>query len=135
MVLTCVPDHQLAQQRAIKVQQLNGERYVAFDRELRIRREVDRFLHGHGVSVDVVLEFDNIENIKKAVEIAAGVALLPLPTLFREINAGTLAAVPLEDSRFVRPLGIIRQRHHKLGPMAQQFLDCLRAAGTRKHAT
>ena len=38
MVLTCVPDHQLAQQRAIKVQQLNGERYVAFDRELRIRR-------------------------------------------------------------------------------------------------
>ena len=42
---------------------------------------------------DVVLEFDNIENIKRAVEIPSGVSILPEPSLAQEVKAGTLVAV------------------------------------------
>ena len=66
---------------------LDGEKYVAFDKGLVIRREVDRFLRRHGAAIDVLFEFDNIENIKKAIEIGAGVALLPEPTLRQELEA------------------------------------------------
>ncbi len=46
--------------------------------------------------VRVALEFDNIENIKRAVEIQAGVAILPAPTVAREVGAGTLVAVRID---------------------------------------
>jgi DNA-binding transcriptional LysR family regulator len=100
--------------------------YVAFDKDLVIRREVDRFWRDQGVRLRTTLEFDNIENIKKAVEISAGVALLPEPTFRREVEAGSLVAVPLAGIRFVRPLGIIQRRHSKLSSTALRFIDILR---------
>ncbi|HXG13123.1 MAG TPA: LysR family transcriptional regulator [Gemmataceae bacterium] len=128
MVLACPPRHPLARQAAVYPAQLAGQKYIGFDRDLTIRREIDRFLREQGATVEVVLEFDNIENIKKAVEVSAGVALLPEPTLRREVEAGTLVAVPLAGARLVRPLGIIHRRHHKLSANALRFIDLLRQA-------
>jgi DNA-binding transcriptional LysR family regulator len=128
MVLACSPSHLLARQNVVNPRELEGEKYIGFDRDLVIRREVDRFLRELGVTVDMSLEFDNIENIKKAVEIGAGVALLPEPTLRREVRAGTLVALPLSGCRLVRTLGIIQRRNRKLGPAAARFLDLLRQA-------
>jgi DNA-binding transcriptional LysR family regulator len=126
MVLTCPPSHRLAQNLAVEVGRLAGEQYIGFDKELVIRRKVDRFLRGRDVVVDVVLEFDNIENIKRAIDAGAGVALLPEPTVRREVQAGTLVALPLVGEQLVRPLGIIRRRHHKPTATAQRFIDLLR---------
>src|SRR5262249_43866137 len=129
MVVVCAPGHPLARGRSVRPIRLEGEKYVAFDRGLVIRREVDRFLREHGVTVEVVFEFDNIENIKKAVEVGAGVALLPEPTLRQELQAGTLVALRLEGGRMVRPIGIIHRRQ-QLGSAALGFIDLLCANGT-----
>jgi DNA-binding transcriptional LysR family regulator len=126
MVLVCPPDHPMAHQKSVKPSQLEGQDYVAFDKGLVIRREVDRFLRDQGVTVNPTLEFDNIENIKKAVTVSAGVALLPKPTLRPEVDVGTLAAVPLAGVHFARPLGIIQRRHSKLSSAALRFMDILR---------
>jgi DNA-binding transcriptional LysR family regulator len=126
MVLACPPAHPFVARRKVRVGALAGQKYVGFDRDLLIRKKVDRFLRSHGAQVDVVLEFDNIENIKDAIEIGAGVALLPLPALKREIEAGTLAAVPLGDGRLSRPLGIIHRRAPELGASARAFIELLR---------
>jgi DNA-binding transcriptional LysR family regulator len=125
MVFVCSPRHPLARTRSLRPPQLNGEKYIGFDRRLIIRREVDRFLREHGVVVRTALEFDSIENIKKAVEISAGVAILPEPTLRREVEAGTLVARTLAGGKFARPLGIIHRRHPSLGPTARAFLALL----------
>jgi DNA-binding transcriptional LysR family regulator len=129
MVLACAPSHALAGRKSVRPAELAGERYVAFDKALAIRRQVDRFLREEGAAVEVACEFDSIENIKKAVEELSGVALLPEPTLRREVKAGSLVAVPLSGARLVRPLGIILRRHHKLGATALRFMDMLRLAG------
>jgi DNA-binding transcriptional LysR family regulator len=126
MVLACSPAHPLARCLYVKPEQLAGEKYIGFDKDLVIRKEVDKFLREHEVAVDMPMTFDNIENIKKAVDEAAGVALLPRPTLRRELQAGTLVAVPLYGCRLVRPLGIIQRRRHKLNASAQRFLELLR---------
>jgi DNA-binding transcriptional LysR family regulator len=128
MMLACAPQHKLASRVSVKPEDLEGEKYVGFDKDLVIRRKVDRFLRGQGVGVKVIIEFDNIENIKKAVEISVGVALLPGPTLSREVRAGTLVALPLHGCRFVRPLGIIHRRHHHLSSTALEFMKLLRQA-------
>src|SRR5262249_38466826 len=88
MVLACAPSHPLARHQAIEPAQLQGEKYIGFDKKLAIRRQLDRFFRKQRVAVQVALEFDNIENIKKAVEIGAGGALVPEPTRRDEGQGG-----------------------------------------------
>lgn len=130
MLLTCSPQHPLARHPAIRPEQLAGAKYVGFSKELTVRRKVDQFLRARKISVELTTELDNIESIKKAIEDSVGVALLPEPTLRREVRAGTLVAIPLLDCRFVRPLGIIMRRHHKLSSSALRFVDLLQDPDT-----
>jgi DNA-binding transcriptional LysR family regulator len=130
MVLVCAPSHRLAASRRIALEELAGEKVIGFDSDLTIRREIDRVLQLHNAEVDVTMEFDNIETIKRAIEIDAGVALLPEPTVVREVQAGTLVAVPLATDELVRPLGIIHRRGKQLGGTARRFIELLRSEGT-----
>ncbi len=126
MVIACAPGHRLAGRASISVRELDGERYVAFDKGLDIRRVVDGFLEEHRVSVEVVWEFDNIENIKKAIELGVGLALLPEPPLRQEVQAGTLHTVRLDSAALSRPIGIIYRGRTPPGGAARDFIDLLR---------
>jgi DNA-binding transcriptional LysR family regulator len=125
MVLAVHPSHRFAATGGVAVSELDGETYVGFDPELSIRRAIDRFLRLHEVHVKVALEFDNIENIKRAVEIDSGVAILPAPTLLGEVRAGTLVSVPLLGRSLTRPLAIVHKRSEPLGLTASRFLRML----------
>jgi DNA-binding transcriptional LysR family regulator len=131
MVVVCPRGHALARFKRVHPARLDGEKYVAFEKRLVIRREVDRFLRDHGVRPEAAFEFDSIENIKKAVEVGTGVALLPEPTIRQEVNAGSLVGLRLDGARLVRPLGIIHCRQQHLGTAALAFIDLLRHNGSR----
>src|SRR5215510_7004854 len=96
MVFVCHPQHRLARRRTVSAAELNGERFVAFDPELTIRRAIDRALRQANVRVNIAMEFDNIETIKQAITIAAGVSILPGNTVEKEVGVRTLAAAPLD---------------------------------------
>lgn len=127
MVFVCSPQHRLATQTSIQLSDLHDQAMVSFDVDLEIRREIDRTLAAARVEVNVVMEFDNIETIKRAIEIDAGVGLLPRPTVDRELAAGTLVALPLSDIEMVRPVGIIVRRGKELGKTAKRFVQLLPA--------
>jgi DNA-binding transcriptional LysR family regulator len=127
MLLVCAPKHALAGRRRVAWRELHGQSFVGFDSELTIRREIDSVLGAHGVETQVAMEFDNIETIKRAIEIDAGVSLLPAPTVAREIDSGTLVAVPLEDNELVRPLGIIYRRGKQLNSTTRRFIELLQS--------
>lgn len=126
MVLVCAPSHPFAGRDAIHLGELDGQAMVSFDPDLVIRHEIDRVLAARGVEPNVVMEFDNIETIKRAIEIDAGVALLPEPTVLREIAVGSLAGVRIGDVELVRPLGIIHARGKPLAPTVRRFIELLR---------
>ena len=126
IVLVCAPGNAFAGRVQLSLGELHGQRMVGFDPDLVIRHELDRAVAARGVEPNVVMEFDNIETIKRAVEIDAGVALLPEPTIGRELAAGTLCMVRLADEDLVRPLGIIHARGKPLAPTAQRFVELLR---------
>jgi DNA-binding transcriptional LysR family regulator len=129
MVLTVHPSHRFARRASVPVSELDGEPFIGFDPDLSIRRAIDRYLRRHDVQVDIILEFDNIENIKRAVEIPSGISILPEPSLAQEVKAGTLIAIPLESddpgARLVRPLAIIHRRQATLERAAARFLELL----------
>lgn len=130
MVLALHPRHPLAGAPRVAVSDLKDVRLVGFDPDLAIGKAIEKFLKQHGVSVETVLEFDNIENIKTALlDLPAGAAILPAPSLARELAAGTLVAVPFHEPRFTRPLAILHRRVGDLGPAASRFLSILTGEG------
>ncbi len=127
MVLAVHPSHRLANLDGVDAVDLDGETFVGFDGELPIRREIDRFLRKQGVHVRVAFQFDNIETIKRAVEVPSGVAILPAPTLVGEVKAGTLRAIRFKDHPPTRPLAVIHRRGDPLSLPSSRFLDFLTA--------
>jgi DNA-binding transcriptional LysR family regulator len=129
MVLAVHPSHAFARRNEVGIRELDGETFVGYDADLSIRRTIDRSMRHHDVTYTVALEFDNIENIKRAVEIPAGVAILPEPTLAREVESGSLVAVRVTGQdpgyQLTRPLAIIHRRHHQLSLPATRFLELL----------
>ncbi|QDU31733.1 HTH-type transcriptional activator CmpR [Anatilimnocola aggregata] len=125
MVLVCAPSHSLAQKERVTLHDLHDQVMVAFESDLEIRAEIDRALSDANVEVRVSMEFDNTETIKRAVEIDAGISLLPEPTVDREVAAGALVVRPLAGTELKRPIGIIQRRGKELGQTAQRFRQLL----------
>lgn len=125
MVLACAPGHRFGERAAIGLADLREVRLIHFTAELPIRHEIDKALDAEGIETTVVLEFDNIEHVKRAIEIDEGVSLLPWPTVEREVAAGSLIAVPLAGEPLVRPLGILHRHNKALSAAARRFIDFL----------
>ena len=126
MVFVCPPGHPLASRSSIEAEDLATEDLVTFDRDLPIRRAIDRALRRRRVDVNVAMEFDNIENIKLALASEAGVAILPEPAVSRDVSRGSLQARPLSMPDLVRPIGIIHRRRKQLTPAALKFIEELK---------
>jgi DNA-binding transcriptional LysR family regulator len=135
MVVACPPSHRLAKNPAVTAKDLAGEPFVAFDDGLVIRKEIDRQLRRYRVEPQVTVAFDNVETIKRAVEIGEGISILPMPTLLKDIQAGTLVAVPLSNPQLSRPLGIIHRRSGLLSRTVQRFIDFIRENGNGNAVT
>ena len=127
MVVVCSPRHKLAGRRDVSLSDLHGCDLVAFDANLEIRQEIDRALSDSGAEVRVAMEFDNTETIKRAVEIDAGLSILPRPTVDREVESGALIALPLAGATLNRPIGILQRRGKELGKTATRFMQLLLA--------
>lgn len=125
IVLVVAPEHRLANRTSVRVSELDGEALVGFTSDLRMRQEIDRWLKQSKVSVNVVHTFDNIENIKRAVEVGSGLSLLPVPTVRREVEFGSLVAIELEDTDWVRRLDIVYRRTKPFTTAISRFLELL----------
>jgi DNA-binding transcriptional LysR family regulator len=131
MQLAVWPSHPLASREEVHLSDLDGIAFIAFDEDLSIRRELDRFLRANGVTVDVVMHFDNIQTIKEAVALGSGVSILPARTMQTEIEQGRLVAIPLHAPDLARPVGIVRRRRKKLHRAAEAFLELVGVEGSR----
>ena len=67
--------------------------------------------------------------VKRAVEIEAGVSIVPQSTITQEVAKQTLAEVRLEDGDFYRPLAAIYKKNKVLSPAMRQFLNVIRSDG------
>lgn len=125
--LVCAPSHRLARRRRISPAALRGEDFIAFEAQIPTRAYIDRVLRSYRVQVNVAMEFDNIETLKRAIEVDTGLSILPIASVERSVADGYLACVPFRNqTAWVRPIAVLRQRGKLAGQAENTFLEMIR---------
>jgi len=122
LVLICPPGHPLTARRRLPFSALEGQKFVAFEPDLPTRREIDRKLRAAGVRVKLALEFDNIETVKRAVEVENAVSIVPETAVRHEVASGSLVAIEFDAKDMLRPLGALVRRSARVSPALREFL-------------
>lgn len=128
LVLICHPQHPLAKFKTLKIKALAGQKFVSFEPDIPTRKALDKLFRAHDITVEHAMEFDNIETVKRAVEIDAGIAIVPQRTVMEEVAKQTLVAVALEGNEFFRPIAAIYKKNKVLSPAMKQFIAVLKEA-------
>lgn len=126
LALICHPQHPLAGRKSVKASALNGQKFIHFDQSLPTRKAVDTIFKRLRVRVNQVTTLDNIETLKRAVEIDSGIAIVPEETVAQEVADQTLAIVRLEGADFSRPLAVVHKKHKVLSPAIKAFIALLK---------
>ena len=126
LVLICHPDHPLAQKPRVKLSEISSHKFIAFEPDIPTRRAIDKILRDRNVEVDHAMEFDNIETVKRAVEIDAGISIVPRSPVAQEVTKKTIAMVEIEDEQFYRPLAAVHKKSKVLSPAMKEFLALLK---------
>src|SRR5437773_183526 len=126
LVLVCHPQHPLAKSKSVPLSAISDQKFIGFQPDIPTRKAIDKILKDRGIQVQHVMEFDNIETVKRAVEIDAGISIVPQGTIMQEVAKQTLAAVQFEDAQFFRQLAAIYKKNKVLSPAIKQFLTILK---------
>ena len=126
LVLICHPGHPLAERKRVRLRDLQGEKFISFEPDLPTRKVIDRMLREQGVEIEHTMEFDNIETVKRAVEIENGVSIVPQTSVADEARNGSLVPVEVESFDMWRPLGVLYRRHRAISPAQKQFVTLLK---------
>ena len=126
LIIAMSPDHNLTKKRAISTSDLNGLEFIAFEKDIPTRKATDDILNSSGTEVSVVMEFDNVETVKRAIEINAGVAILPASTVITESERSQLVTYKLEGGIHNRPLAIIHKKNRILTPALRSFVQLMK---------
>ena len=126
LVLICSPKHPFAAESAIDIYRLQFERFISFEKATPTRTWIDSILQRYNVAVQPAMEFDNIETIKRAVEINSGVSIVPEPAILQEAASGLLVSVSLSNENLVRPTGIVVRKDKLLSLAGRYFIELLR---------
>lgn len=126
LVLICHPQHPLAKNKTINLADISGQKFIGFEPDIPTRKAIDKILKDNNVTVQHVMEFDNIETVKRAVEIEAGLSIVPQATIIQEVSKQTLAQVEFQDVEFFRPTAALYKKNKVLSPALKQFLAILK---------
>jgi DNA-binding transcriptional LysR family regulator len=125
LVVICPPEHEFAERTQIKVKELKGRDFVLFERDIPTRKATDKILKSYDVDIRKVAEFDNIETIKRSVEVGFGLAIVPHPSVIDEEKNNQLAVIELAEKDWIRPVGVVYRTDRTLSIAAKKFVQLL----------
>jgi len=136
LVLITHPEHPLAGRADLKLTDLAGQKLIGFDPDIPTRKAVDQIFRDNKMEIEPIMEFDNIETVKRAVEVDHGISIVPQATVQQEARQGTLAVTQFAGKEFSRPLAILYRKGRVLTPAMKKFIETLTSpAGADAHSS
>lgn len=123
LVVFCAPSHPLANQRKVSMSELLQQHWILREQGSGTRATFDRAFHSHHAALNIRLELEHTEAIKRAVESGLGVGCisrLALKDAFRRGSLVPLVTPSLDLSRYFYFLWH-KQKYQTTG--IQAFLD------------
>lgn len=125
LVLVVSPEHPFAQRNSVDIQDVAGQKFIGFEPDIPTRKATDIIFKEANIEAEPVMEFDNVETVKRAVEINAGIAILPQTTVIREEAQGLLKVLKFTNQTYKRPLALIHRKGRVLTPAIKKLIDLL----------
>ncbi len=127
LVIICPPQHPLAKKKSLELKAIDGQRFISFEPDLPTRKAIDGMFNHADVKVKEVVEFDNIETVKRGVLIENAISIVPSESVRSEVESGTLVQIPIDGKFIWRPLGIVRRRTKAITPAMREMIQILKA--------
>ena len=125
LVLVASPQNSISKKSQIDIDMVQYQPFIAFSRNLPTRNWIDQLLIRYNIAVKPVMEFDNVEMIKRVVEINSGVAIMPETTIQNELANGTLKSIPFSNKNIFRPTSVILRRNRAMTKHLRSFVELL----------
>jgi len=125
LVLVVSPEHPFAQRNSVDIQDVAGQKFIGFEPDIPTRKATDIIFKEANIEAEPVMEFDNVETVKRAVEINAGIAILPQTTVIREEAQDLLKVLKFKNQTYKRPLALIHRKGRVLTPAIKKLIDLL----------
>ena len=113
LVLLVPPSHPLAKRKQVTMEDVAGEPVVAHNDPSPARERVLRLFEQRHIQLKMVIALPSLDGIKRAVELALGVALLPRRCAITEIASGRLVAVLVAGISRKRQVTLVCRRAHR----------------------
>lgn len=125
VVIICSPQHVWAHKRRMNLAEIKDSDFIALAETTPTGKSILRRLKQMAIPVRVKMEYDNIEIIKKTVEMGLGIALVPRQSVIQEVKNHTLVSIRITDTPLERPLSIVYWKGKTLSKPMQAFIDIL----------
>lgn len=125
-VLIVSPKHPLARQKLTTVEELRHWSFARFEPGNGGRQMSDALFVGNGGYPSIIAESNDIEYLKRIIQIGLGVTLVPVFCVHNELKQGTLRALRLRSGRIIQKGGLVTYKGANNRAL-QVFTDACRA--------
>jgi DNA-binding transcriptional LysR family regulator len=121
LVIVAPPDHSFAQQKNLKVSDLENEKFVVREQGSGTREAIERHFHNAGVDCATTLEMSSNEAIKHSVSAGFGLGIVSLHTIELELKNNLLVILDVEGFPLQRFWHLVTRSGKSMSPVTKAF--------------
>jgi len=129
LVVFAAPEHPLAKKKSITEADLRAAAWILREPGSGTRQAFDRAMHGLLPDLNVLLELQHTEAIKRAVEAQLGIGCISEVALRDAFKRGALVPLPVQGRDFSRAFYFVIHRHKYRSAGMQRWIELCSAAG------
>jgi DNA-binding transcriptional LysR family regulator len=127
LVVFCAPAHPLARRGSATLAELAGEAWIVREPGSGTRETLDQALRHHHSAMNIRLELEHTEAIKRAVEFGLGIGCISRLALREAFRRGSLVAIETPELDLRRDFQFLWQRRKFQTAGMREFIDLCRA--------
>lgn len=128
MHFVMAPNHAWALAGRVTREEIPKQRYVLYNKSSVTYRLVEDYFRAEDMVLNSVMQLGSMEATKEMVKLGIGISVLAPWIARKEIEAGSLVALPLGKRKLKRTWGILHTRERRLSMAEETFMKLSRAA-------
>ncbi|HET7626829.1 MAG TPA: LysR family transcriptional regulator [Bacillales bacterium] len=133
MMVVVSHNHRFARKKQVELADLQQETWIVREEGSGTREMTEKMFSLHQFKPEKTMEFGSTQLIKESVAAGIGVSFLSQWTIRRDLEAGTLKALPLKEFPFTRNFSLITQATPFQTKAAKVFLELMEQNAPRLH--